>query len=333
MTVDDAYAELGLPPGAGLNQAKVAWRGLVSRWHPDRNEHAGASARMQRINQALAKIRSATPGQADAAPETWPEPPAPTRPEPEPVVLRTVARQVRLTLEEAALGCIKTLSGAVVDPCGVCSGTGTLKPQACAACEGQGKVRASLWFGWYGPGTACAACEGSGTLRPACPGCEGSGKTEVARYRMSVRMPPGVRGGDTLQAHPDRVAAGVKVVLDIRVELLPHERLALDEDGSIRCELPVDGFRWIANRSVEVPTLQGPKRMSLRSGQVMYRLLGKGFPVNRKGERADQIVIIVPRFPAELSPKQERLLDQLAATTAAQAEVEKQPRNDAPPGQ
>ncbi len=35
MTIDDAFAELGLSPDANLAQAKAAWRALVSRWHPD----------------------------------------------------------------------------------------------------------------------------------------------------------------------------------------------------------------------------------------------------------------------------------------------------------
>ncbi len=309
MKIDDAYAELGLPSGAGLPEVKAAWRSLVSRWHPDRNEHAGASARMQRINQALATIRSEAPGRVDAHAQTDPEPAG--------FALRTVECRVRLTLEEAALGCVKVMSGTVVDPCVACSGTGhSLAAQACEACAGQGKVRESVWFGWYGAATACAACEGRGVLRPMCRACGGACQTEVVRYRTSVRMPPGARGGDKLQAFPDRVP-GVKVVLDIEVELLPHESLMLDDDGSVRCEWPVDGFRWIANRTVDVPTLHGPQPLALQRGQVMYRLPGQGFPAGRKGARADQIVIVVPQFPAQLSPKQERLLDQLVATCAS----------------
>ena len=108
MTVDDAYAELGLPPGASLSQVKAAWRTLVSRWHPDRNRHANASARMQRINQALEHIRSAAGGLTGAAPEA--------EAGPAPGAKHTVYRRVTLTLEEAAAGCIKILQGTVIEP-------------------------------------------------------------------------------------------------------------------------------------------------------------------------------------------------------------------------
>lgn len=307
MTVNDAYAELGLPPGSDLAQAKAAWRNLVSRWHPDRNGHADASARMQRINRALEQIRDATTGEVKPAPGSGAGPRA--------APARTVHRRVQLTLEEAAAGCIKVLHGTVVDTCAGCAGTGqTLKPQTCNACEGEGKVHERTWFGWYGPATACTNCDGSGELRPQCPACAGSGKMEMTSYRLSVRLPANMRSGDMLHVAPGRRRAAV--ALDITVEVLPHAHLVRDDDGTVRCELPVDGFAWIANRSIEISTLQGLQVLGLQRGQVVYRLAGKGFLEGKSGHRADQIVIIVPQFPTQLSREQERLMDKLAASTA-----------------
>ncbi len=307
MTVNDAYAELGLPPGADLAQAKAAWRNLVSRWHPDRNGHADASARMQRINRALEQIRHATSTERQATPGSRAGPPATPK--------RTVHRRVELTLEEAAAGCIKVLQGTVVDTCASCAGTGqTLKPQTCTACEGEGKVHERTWFGWFGPAMACTSCDGTGELRHLCPACAGSGKMEMASYRISVRLPANMRSGDMLHVAPGRTRAAV--ALDISVEVLPHAHLVRDDDGTVRCELPVDGFAWIANRNIEIPTLQGLDVLGLQRGQVVYRLAGKGFPADKGGHRADQIVIIVPQFPAQLTREQERLLGKLAASTA-----------------
>ena len=48
-----------------------------------------------------------------------------------------------------------------------------------------------------------------------------------------------------------------------------------------------------------------------------------GFPAGRGGARADQIVMVVPRFPAQLSRRQERLIDQLVASTAAEREAQR----------
>ena len=307
MTVDDAYAELGLPPGADLAQAKAAWRALVSRWHPDRNGHATASARMQRINLALEQIRAAA--QAPAGRK------AAARAEPAPRAVRTVQHRVRLTLEEVAAGCIKLLQGSVVETCPTCSGSGhASKPLDCEACAGQGTIHERTWFGWFGAATACTACDGSGKIQPACKACDGRGKTEVARYRVSVRLPANLHDGDVLHVGPQRGAS--TVAHDIHVEVLPHASLVREDDGTVRCELPVDGFAWVANRTIDIPTLRGAQELGLQRGQVMYRLAGQGFPPRAGGRPADQVVIVVPKFPTQLSREQERLLNRLAATTS-----------------
>jgi molecular chaperone DnaJ len=311
MTVDDAYAELGLPPGATLAQAKAAWRSLVSRWHPDRNGHAGASARMQRINRALEQIRAA--GEGKAAPQ-------PARKDPAPAAVHTAQHRITLTLEEAATGCIKQLHGSIVETCVPCAGSGhAVAPQDCPTCAGKGQLHERTWFGWYAIGKPCIDCNGTGTVRPACAACEGSGKKELTHYRMSVRLPTYTRDGDALHVPAARGRAAV--ALDIHIAVLAHASLVLDTtDGNIRCELPVDGFGWIANRTVDVPTLRGPQPLRLQRGQVLYRLAGLGFPPRSGGRPAEQIVIVVPRFPEQLSRKQERLLEQLAQTTAEAGE-------------
>ena len=52
MDTQEAYAELGLHPGATDAQLKASWRRLVAAWHPDRNAAADAGHRMQSINKA-----------------------------------------------------------------------------------------------------------------------------------------------------------------------------------------------------------------------------------------------------------------------------------------
>ena len=59
MDTRNAFAELGLEPGATAHEVKAAWRRLVSHWHPDRNPSDGALVRMQRINDAFRIVRQA----------------------------------------------------------------------------------------------------------------------------------------------------------------------------------------------------------------------------------------------------------------------------------
>jgi molecular chaperone DnaJ len=317
LTPSKAYAELGLRPGASEAEVKAAWRRLVSQWHPDRNPSASAVARMQRINLALERIRA---GGFEAAPES--PPPAQDRPRPqpdvadEPVSDRTIVRKLKLTLEEAAAGCTRVLRGRITAACGACSGLGhRVLAGTCPSCRGSGAVRQTGWYGLFSNTAECEACRGSGQARQPCEPCAGCGKLPPRSYRLSVRIPPGARDGDVLHVDAQRSrSAQAPGAMDIHIELQAHPLFELDDDGTLRCTVPVDGFAWLGQRVVEVPTLGGLQPLRLRRDPLCHRLAGEGFPARGGARRGDLLVTVVPVFPDRPSADQEILLDQLIAT-------------------
>ncbi len=326
MDTNNAFAELGLAPSATEKEVKAAWRRLVSQWHPDRNDHSGAGARMQRINDALGEIRRSgfrvAPGAARHA-ETRTAPPTPdartdTHADTSDPQRRTVNRKIRLTLEEAAMGCTRVLQGKLTESCATCAGLGFRLPGgACTSCDGSGEVRQAAWFGWVNARTPCEACGGGGAAKLACTDCGETGKGQTRRYKISVRIPHGVRSGDLLHVDGRRSRSGHSPVdLNLRVEVLQHDFFALDSDGTVRCEMPVDGFAWIANRSIRVPTLSGLQPVQLSRDRLAYRLKQHGFPVERRGVRGDHLVTVQPIFPERLSTDQNILLDQLISASS-----------------
>lgn len=80
--------------------------------------------------------------------------------------------------------------------------------------------------------------------------------------------------------------------------------------------MPVDGFAWIANRLISVPTLSGLQPLHLSRDQLAYRLKKHGFPVERRWSRGDHLVTVQPIFPERLSTDQDILLDQLIAASS-----------------
>lgn len=311
MGLDDAYVVLGVAPGASESEVKAAWRRLVSRWHPDRNGSADAAARMQRINHAYDRIRLAV---ADVGPAA-----ASAEEGREKAAGRVVRRRVRLSVEQAALGCIRVLRGKLTETCSDCDGSGLLAGMTrCAECDGAGATRSRLWFGWMTSREACTPCEGSGAVRARCEACQGHGRL-VHRYEQSVRFPAGVRNGDVLTADgAGRHAGGFDGTLEMQVELAPHPFFTAGDDGSLRCEMPVDGFAWLAEAWIAVPTLGGLQQMRLRRGRRIYRLRGQGWPLRHDGpERGDHVVTVVPTFPDAPNSRQQALLEQLAALAEA----------------
>ena len=347
MDTHHAFAELGLDPGATAHEVKAAWRRLVSQWHPDRNDSAGAVARMQRINDAFRVIRGAGWGGSPEAAPTAGSASPPPRPEAASAwqapgsgsgsqrqsaqasaPARTVHRRVRLTLEEAAAGCTKVLQGRMVNVCAGCEGRGHRLPEAtCEPCEGSGQVRQTAWFGWVSARTNCEACAGSGRVPRECTDCHGSGKLDSLRYHVATRIAHGVRSGDLLHVKPQRPRPGeVAVDLHLHVEVSAHPLFTLDDDGTVRCEMPVDGFAWIANRTLNVPTLNGLQPLTLNREQRVYRLDGQGFPTQRRGARGDLVITVQPVFPERLSTDQDILLDQLLAASLGPDGVSNDPR-------
>lgn len=329
MSNDTAYRELGLAPGASEAEIKAAWRRLVSRWHPDRNGSRAAVEKMQRINQAFELLRAGladipppapdgeAPSPAAAQRSAEDEPAADTHADDAAASVRPLQRRVKLTLEEAAHGCVRVLRGQLAGACAGCAGAGLRWPGGeCPSCEGSGRVHQRTWYGWSSSTVVCEDCAGDGRARVVCTPCDGTGKLPPQRYELKVRIPAGVRDGDLLAVPPDRRRTGPPGGIDLRIELLPHPLFALEPDGTVRCECPVDGFRWIAGRDLEVPTLDGLETFTpTRRDDVVYRLPGRGFPATRRGARADFVLTLRPTFPHPLSNDQQILLDRLIATT------------------
>jgi len=321
MDTRDAYAELGLEPGASDAQLKASWRRLVAAWHPDRNASADAGKRMQSINKAYQHLRQLRDGNLpdeDGQGSDRREAPATTK------TAATHVRRVRLTLEDAILGCTRTLRGQFSHRCEACVGTGErVMAQVCSSCQGSGAVRKPTLFGWLWNEETCKDCGGDGRQRETCNACEGKGERTLS-YRRRVRFPAGVRDGFVLSA-PGGSADAEAIDLELQVELEPHPFFVLDAEQVLRCELPVNGYAWMAGRWIEVPTPDGVQQMRLNRDALVYRLKGQGFPVQLRGPRGDYLLKLVPVFPGADDPGTQALLDQLIERSSQAQDDSAQP--------
>ncbi|MGB2880719.1 DnaJ domain-containing protein [Candidatus Aalborgicola defluviihabitans] len=317
MDIREAYRELGLNPNADDLQLKDAWRRLVSRWHPDRNRSPDAAVRIQRINKAYHHIRECR-DDTDAPQEDVSRPNREAQPFAE---TQVIERLVKLSIEEAMLGCIRVVRGQLTHECRACSGKGQrILAAACKGCRGSGAIKRAALFGWLWTDEACGACGGDGRQREQCQTCEGEG-SRVVRYQRSVRFPAGVRAGTVLTV-PSSHHDGFELLLEIRVQFEEHPFFVL-EDGILRCEMPVDGYAWIANRWVDVPAPGGLQQMRLNRDALVYRLRGKGFPSEPRGPQGDYIVKVVPTFGSLDDPAQQKLLDRLILASEKAADASK----------
>jgi molecular chaperone DnaJ len=225
---------------------------------------------------------------------------------------------VSLTLEEAARGVKKDISFRRRVRCTTCEGSGAQpgsKPVTCETCGGHGQVIQSA--GILRVQTACPNCQGAGQqIQHPCRDCRGTG-LQNDKAELSVNIPPGVDDGVRLrvqgegEASPDGGPVGDCYVF---INVRPHE--LFNRDGShLILQLPISYSQAALGAEIEVPTLNGPHPLMVAAGTQngdVFTIRGQGVVSPQSGRTGDLLVQVFIEVPKKLSPKQERLLRELA---------------------
>jgi molecular chaperone DnaJ len=103
---------------------------------------------------------------------------------------------------------------------------------------------------------------------------------------------------------------------NLRIQIQVRKHPFFDRHGNdLVCRVPVSFPQAALGAEVEVPTLEGPERLSVprgtQSGEVL-RLRGRGMPSINGHGRGDELVEVVIETPTKLTSRQEELLRELA---------------------
>ena len=230
----------------------------------------------------------------------------------EPLEPKTVRRKVSVTLEEAAGGCTRTVSGSTLDWCAKCGGARLFKAPwaSCPACYGEGRVQDYDTYRRI----KCRDCRGHGSAHRACAACSGTGKASGEReWKFEVRIPAGVLPGDvvTARGHGQRGAGDARGDLELEIAIKAHALFSFDALRRLQCVVPVDLFMFLVGGAIEVPTLGGSSvRFDLAQGRVQ-EIDGRGYP-GRNGVRGPLVLMAQPVFPRTLSDREALYLRSLA---------------------
>jgi len=153
----------------------------------------------------------------------------------------------------------------------------------CPECGGSGEVGGGGGESWTGE---CGRCGGRGAL--------------VELERVRVRLPRAVEDGARLRI-PGRgapLAPGRQSDLEIRVRVRPHPYFRR-EGPDVHADLPVTLAEAVLGADVEVPTIDGPVRVTLppgTSGGRRFRLRGRGLtpPGGEPGDHYFRVMIVLP---------------------------------------
>ena len=193
-------------------------------------------------------------------------------------------------------------------------------PRTCEVCQGRGEVQqvTRSFLGQVMTSRPCAACQGFGTVIPdPCHECGGDGRVRTRRS-LTVKIPPGVDTGTRIQlAGQGEAGPGGGPAGDLFVEILetPHPLFRRQGDD-LHCTVSVPMTAAALGTTVTLETLDGPRPVELRpgtqSGQTRT-LDDLGVTHLRSPGRGDLVVHVDVVTPTRLDPDQEELLRKLAA--------------------
>ncbi|MBC7833750.1 MAG: molecular chaperone DnaJ [Phycisphaerales bacterium] len=237
--------------------------------------------------------------------------------------------EVSITLEDVLGGAEREVEFTRLDLCEKCAGSGAkpgTTPIKCATCGGQGRVTQSGLGGMFRMVTACPACVGRGTvIKEFCPECRGKGRQPKKR-RLAVRIPAGIADGQAVRVRgegepppPEQSpkGEGVRGDLHVVVRVQSHEYYQRHGEALIM-EMPISFTQAALGADVEVPTVGGGRhKLAIpRATQhgATFRIAAQGLPELRSGRRGEMVVVAKIEIPKKLSPAQEKLLRDFAAT-------------------
>jgi molecular chaperone DnaJ len=206
-------------------------------------------------------------------------------------------------------------------------------PVSCETCGGRGEVHhvQRSFLGEIRTLRPCAACRGYGSIIPEpCRECSGEGRVR-SRRTLTVKIPPGVDTGTRVQlSEQGEVGPGGGPSGDLYVEIVVEEHpFFLRQGNDLLCTVTVPMTAAALGTTIDLPTLEADVvedadhsevetsvpfevRPGTQSGTETV-LGGRGVPSLRGTGRGDVIVRTLVETPTQLDSRQEELLRELAA--------------------
>jgi molecular chaperone DnaJ len=168
--------------------------------------------------------------------------------------------------------------------------------------------------------TPCSQCGGSGTIiESPCATCRGTGATRtIKRYRVNI--PAGVREGSRVRLAGKGEPGGrggppgdLYVVTHV-----PESPVFKRKGDHVEVEVPLTIPEALRGADVEVPTLNGRKRLRVPAGTghgTVQRLRGEGPPRLGGSGRGDIHYRFVIDVPKKLTREQRSAVDALSQAT------------------
>jgi molecular chaperone DnaJ len=234
---------------------------------------------------------------------------------------RDLETEVSLSFDQAINGAQISVTVPKSSRCATCHGSGAkpgTSPTTCPRCEGRGVE--SQGQGLFSISQPCSQCGGSGQIiENPCPTCGGSGLTQQTK-RYKVNVPAGVKDGTRIRLAgkgEDGPRGGPAGDLYVTTRVASSPIFKRLDGGNLEVTVPISVVEAIRGGTIEVPTLNGTKRIKVAPGTkhgTIQRLRGEGPPKPKGSGHGDIRYRLEIAIPADLSEEQSEAVEKLAET-------------------
>ena len=231
---------------------------------------------------------------------------------------RDLLYRQKLNLKEVLQGGEKCIDYTTEKDCSPCKGKG-LEPghemETCLQCQGRGQVGTS--HGIFSFRRTCNVCGGRGRIiRHPCKTCRGKGRMKK-KQRVQVSIPPGVDTGIRLRIQGEGEGGYLGGQNgDLYVEVEVEKDNYFEREGQhLYCHIKVHYLDLLLGGEVEVPSLEGQRRLKVPQGTQVGELLclkGDGLPQLQKKKRGNLFCRVEVEISARLGKQEKELLQKLS---------------------
>jgi molecular chaperone DnaJ len=227
---------------------------------------------------------------------------------------------MELPFEDAAFGKAVDIQVPKLEPCPRCQGRGAEPGSSaitCPGCHGRGEQIFSQ--GFLSVRRTCSHCGGAGQIvKNVCRDCRGEGYRHVNK-RLKVTIPAGIADGNRLRVSGEgQPGSNGGPTGDLYIFFTVKEHPIFERhQNDLHCSVPVNIAQATLGDDIEVPTLEGPHKLSIPEGTqngAELRVKGRGVPEVQGRGRGDLVVHVFVKTPTKLTREQRKLFEQLADT-------------------
>ncbi len=246
--------------------------------------------------------------------------------------------KVSVTLKDVAHGVEKRVKVKKMVSCSACHGLGAKDTSAfvtCPTCQGKGQVNKTVntMLGRMQTSQTCNDCHGDGKKNNnPCSQCKGTGIMS-GEEEIVFNVPAGVREGMQLNISGKGNAGqrnGYAGDLLVVIAEEPHSELLRDGNNLIYT-LFISVPDAIMGTSVEIPTIDGKAKISIKEGTQptsILRLRGQGLPdISYRNHRGDLLVYVNVWIPQNLKKEERKKIEELSKSESFKPNPQKSDKN------